>query len=512
MKFKYLSALVASAIAAPAWSADFGKTTEQLLKAQSLRHFGIVRPLDNAALGNTPRQPGQNARDLIDLAPGLRASILTRSIGSNADMVAFWPSDENPTHSIWCIEVGRQDLGVTLDGTDGIVKYNPAVQAVDMRTGEITTLLRGMERCDGIRSTAWGTILATEETGDGAAYEIIDPLNTFDHTIIDRASGEVIDALGNRSQNVVKRPALPIIAWEGLAVLENGVVIAGDELRPGSQDLGGDGQADPDSDGGAIFKFVPTVPRVETGNISALTQSPLVSGSVYAFRASCRNGGSSQFNINYGQGCEIGNGSWVEVTAATARRDAALNGATGYYRPEDLHRDPVYAGEGVRFCWANTGNEGAKNFGEVICGIDSNPLVADETQATVEVNRFVEGNTDFNSFDNLAFQPESGILYVIEDHPNGDIFACLRDGEDRDIKTDGCIRVLSVKDQSAEPTGFTFLGDGRSAILSIQHSNDANCTVGSDCGPVDGFATDDLVLIEGFRILDSMLPSPAVEK
>lgn len=60
----------------------------------------------------------------------------------------------------------------------------------------------------------------------------------------------------------------------------------------------------------------------------------------------------------------------------------------------------------------------------------------------------------FNSFDNLAFQPRTGNLYVIEDHDKGDVYACLPDGEDRDIKTDGCIHVLSVKDSSAEPTGF----------------------------------------------------------
>ena len=56
-----------------------------------------------------------------------------------------------------------------------------------------------------------------------------------------------------------------------------------------------------------------------------------------------------------------------------------------------------------------------------------------------------------------------GNHYVIEDNPNGDIFARLRDGADRDIKTDGCGKILLVKDTSAEPTGFKFLADGRTA-------------------------------------------------
>jgi secreted PhoX family phosphatase len=109
-------------------------------------------------------------------------------------------------------------------------------------------------------------------------------------------------------------------------------------------------------------------------------------------------------------------------------------------------------------------------------------------------NRFVEGDLDFNAFDNLAFQPTTGNLYVIEDHNNGDVFACLRDGADRDIKSDGCVKMLSVKDTSAEPTGFIFSPDGRTAFVSIQHSNDTNMPL------VDGYATDDLLIITGFKV------------
>ncbi|MDC4227615.1 MAG: hypothetical protein MPW15_26150 [Candidatus Manganitrophus sp.] len=65
--------------------------------------------------------------------------------------------------------------------------------------------------------------------------------------MLDRATGSVSDP-----GNIAKRPALPTMAWEGLIVLPSGVVIGGDELRPGT------GIAD--SDGGAIFKFIPTPP------------------------------------------------------------------------------------------------------------------------------------------------------------------------------------------------------------------------------------------------------------
>lgn len=53
--------------------------------------------------------------------------------------------------------------------------------------------------------------------------------------------------------------------------------------------------------------------------------------------------------------------------------------------------------------------------------------------------------------------------------------------------------VLSVRDSSAEPTGFIFSNDGRTAYLSIQHSND-------DLMPlVDDFPTDDVLIITGFK-------------
>jgi hypothetical protein len=462
--------------------ADFGLKVEQLLKTQSEKLFGVEMPLAASAPPTVGpyRTAFQMADDQVLVAHGLKVEYLTREAANATDMMAFYPA-QNPTHLITCVEGGRQFL---IDGgTPGVYdagdKLNPAIQRIDLETGAVETILRGMSRCDGITATAWGTILATEETTDGGAYEVMNPLAVTEQTVIDRASGAVTDPA-----NIAKRAALPTMAWEGLAALPTGVVIGGDELRPGT---GG-----ADRDGGAIFKFVPAMPRLVSGPIADLSESPLTAGSVYAMQVSCTTG------QQYGQGCEIGNAAWVMVNAATARSDADAAGATGYYRPEDLHQDMAYQDElnpeAVRFCWANTGNEGAKNYAEVVCGVESAPLIADNTQRTVVVNRFVEGDTDFNSFDNLEFQPRTGNVYVIEDHNNGDIFACLPDGMDRDIKTDGCVKMLSVKDSSAEPTGFLFDASGRTAYVSIQHSNDANMPL------VDGYPTDDVLKITGFKL------------
>jgi hypothetical protein len=447
---------------------DFGKKVEHLLKKQSNRLLGIKKPLGQsaAATSGAYRSVSQKATDQVLVAKGLKVEYLTRTAGNKTDMMAFWPTETSPTHIISCVEGSRSEIEPG--------KYNPSVQRINLKTGVVETVLRGMSRCDGIRLTPWGTILATEEASDGGAYEILNPLAITDESVTDRTTGAV-----TAPAMVVKRTALPTMSWEGLTVLPSGVVIGGDELRPGSNGLA-------DSDGGAIFKFVPATARTTSGNIADLAQSPLVNGSVYAMRIACTTPTGQ-----YGQGCEVGNGSWVSVNAATARTDANANGATGYYRPEDLHRDPLYKGDGVRFCWANTGNEGASHFGEVMCAIDRKPV---DPASVVIANRFVEGDRDFNSFDNLAFQPVSGNLFVIEDHPNGDIFACLRDGKDRDIKTDGCVKILSVKDSSAEPSGFMFSADGKTAFVSIQHSRDDNMPT------VDGYATDDVLKITGFKL------------
>lgn len=476
---------------------DFGAMVEDLLHAQSNKLFGVRTPLNETSEPDIRRTPGQSGDDLIFLAKGLRAEIFSRDVAHKWDQMAFWPNAQNPTHLVACVEeFNRQEIAPYANGN---TRYNPSVQTIDLKTREVRTVLRGMSGCDGIRVTDWGTVLVTEEDGStsgdghlGGAYEILNPLAFEEGNLVARQSSDVVDPDGNPIVGqVAYRGALPTMSWEGFAVLSNGVVIAGDELRPGTitDDFG-----TRDTDGGAIFKFVPSVPHAG-GLISDLDDSPLVAGTTYAMQVSCRD--SRQ---QFGQGCEVGNAAWIPVQAKDARADANRQGATGYYRPEDLHQDPMYIDKAnpaaVRFCWANTGNEDAKNFGEIICGIDSDPMLADANTRSVVVNRFVEGDGDLSAFDNLAFQPKTGNLYAIEDDENGDVWACLPDGADRNIKTDGCVKILRVKDQSAEPTGFIFTEDGRSAFVNIQHSTDP----ADGSMDRDGWGTDDLIKITGFKV------------
>ena len=471
MKRLILSTLLVSA-ALPAVAEDFGAAVDAQLAAKSAALFGIAAPLAASAEESAEegyRQPSHTAADSLLLAQGLSAEFLTRDAAQDLDMMAFYPV-ENPTHLIACIEGDREEIAPG--------KFNPGVQRISLTDGKVETIVRGTSSCDGIRATAWGTVLFTEEDDDGGAYEILNPLAIKDAvTVTDRATGDTTDPAAVR-----RWMALPTMAWEGIGLMSDGTIYAGDELRPGTDAA--------DADGGAIFKFLPATPA--SGKIVTLDASPFAAGKTYAMQVSCQKD-----KVQFGQGCEIGHAGWIAVNPAKARAEADAAGATGYYRPEDLHFDPVYTGEGVRFCWADTGNEGARNYAEVMCAVDipANIPAADaegKISYTTVVSRFIEGDEDFNSMDNLDFQPGTGSLYVLEDHDNGDIWACLPDGADRDLKSDGCIRTMSVKDTGAEPTGLIFDASGRTAYLSIQHSDDGAMP------KVDDYGTDDLIRITGF--------------
>ena len=188
----------------------------------------------------------------------------------------------------------------------------------------------------------------------------------------------------------------------------------------------------------------------------------------------------------------------TETEGRIGREAANDAGATGYYRPEDLHVDPMYHDENnpnaIRFCFAATGNQAASNYGEVQCAVDQDVTAAGGPTGSVVINRFIEGNPELNQPDNLAFQPKTGNLCIMEDNPNGDVWACLPDGDDKDIKSDGCVRLLTLADPSTEPTGLIFTPNGRKAYFNIQHSDDGNMPL------VDDFRTDDMVLLTGFKI------------
>ena len=111
-----------------------------------------------------------------------------------------------------------------------------------------------------------------------------------------------------------------------------------------------------------------------------------------------------------------------------------------------------------------------------MCLVENPPSAAAPDPATgtiPTVDRFIAGSQERGMFDNVAFQPHTGNLVVLEDGSvnvgeqpepavtelrGNDLWICLPDGDDDDVQTDGCVRFASMRDTSAEPTGFIFLG------------------------------------------------------
>jgi len=464
---------VVTARAGESPKADFGLFIAEQLRAHSEQLFGFTHPLRESVPG--PYSGADNTK-AIEVAHGLTVSLVSSAVASATDQIAMWPDDEHPTHLFVCDEETS----------------NPAVQRVNLSQppgSNVTTIVTGLLSCDPVRRTPWGTIIVAEENGvDGGLYEILDPLSiNAPINVSNRGAGTTSDP-----NHLVKRKAVGALSYESFGIRPDGTMIYGDELAPSG------GAA-----GGALYKFVPTVPYVGTGQppVTQPQLSPLAAGTVFGLRVAA-NG-----SANWGQGAEVGKGRWVAVDTVPVgivdlngninlRAAQALQRFTGYYRPEDMDVDPIAASNGVfRACWANTGRlnfgggslvENSAVHGEVLCIVEE-PNASVPTGSLPVVTRFVIGSQQAGMFDNVAFQPHTGNLVVLEDGPTSivtasgteprgnDLWICLPDGDDDDTLSDGCVRFASVRDTSAEPTGFIFLGSGESAFVSIQHRavNDA---------------------------------------
>jgi secreted PhoX family phosphatase len=453
-----VAALAAGSVYALSRS-DPGAAYEQTLSAQSNAIFGFGHPLAEGSTNGVNNAPGAGA---VAAAQGLDVSLVSDTVGEDADMIALWPNDTNPTQAYICNEINSVAAGNV---------GKPTVQRVDLATGDVTDLITGTTSCDPIHVTAWGTLVFGEENGAiGRIYEIFDPTSLDGDPII-----TVNHTTGTSSDpdHVAVRTALGQLSYEGIVVLPDGTVYYSDELRPS----GG-------KPGGGMYKFVPVTPHTG-GAISDIDESPLVNGSVYVMRLGLRAGGGT---TDFGQGSNTGAGKWVALASTPPSTNSTYNlaaqalaagGYTGFYRPEDIDLDPAAFSDGrIRMCWNNTGNDTQQNWGETLC-LEDQPTDATgfPTAHRPTVEPFVIGSPELRMPDNLDFQPGTGILYVLQDASttteggatNDSVWACLPDGADADILSDGCVRVLNSLDAGAEWTGIQFLADGKSFLIDHQH-------------------------------------------
>jgi hypothetical protein len=443
-------ALVAGGTALAAFN-DWGLDQQTQLQNKSQPLFGVGQPLTQSSnVDLNTAQALANPAGVITVAKGLKVSVVSAGKAApNIDQMVLWPQ-ANPQYLIGCNE---QDVA------------QPALQRISLATGDATTIATGINSCDPVRATPWGTVLFGEENGSvGAMYELIDPLAVTGATI-NNVTGV------SSSPNIRRVNALGFLSFEGLGILPNGVTYYGDELSASN------GAA-----GGAYYKFVPTTPWAGAAPITSLDQSPYSSGTVYGLRV----GQGS----NFGQGFSYGTGSWQTLTSTPGqqlRPLAATAKLTGYYRPEDLSFDDAALAAGnVRVCGNNTGRDSARYWGETICITDGTVAASTSPSSVPQVQLLVQGSPQINMPDNIAYQPKRGNWIIEEDGStddfidgsrNNDIWDCLDDGADDDTLSDGCVRIASLNDLDAESTGGFFDPTGTHYYVSIQHNSSGFGTI-----------------------------------
>jgi hypothetical protein len=211
-----------------------------------------------------------------------------------------------------------------------------------------------------------------------------------------------------------------------------------------------------------------------------------VSGTLYGLRVGLRGGGTGN---DFGQGTEYGFGTWLPMPAASdpdLRASVVALKLTAYYRLEDFDIDLAAKNKGlVRYCGTATGNENEDQlYGEVVCVSDGSFNDSAHNGATPEVQLFVMGNPEFAMMDNVAYQPNRGNWVFHEDGEttylrphNNDLWDCLPDGTDDDLQSDGCVRIATLNDLTAEWTGGIFDASGKHFYVSVQHNISGTGTI-----------------------------------
>jgi hypothetical protein len=128
----------------------------------------------------------------------------------------------------------------------------------------------------------------------------------------------------------------------------------------------------------------------------------------------------------------------------------------------------------------------ASSWGETVCISDGSLAQAGANTAVPEAQRFVQGSPAIAMPDNIAYQPGRGNWVVHEDadtntalqgpHDN-DLWDCLPDGADPDLQSDGCVRMATLNDLTAEWTGGIFDASGQHFYVSVQHNVSGSGTI-----------------------------------
>lgn len=349
-------------------------------------------PAGEGARAASGRRPGQAASQLLELfAPARTVRFVTRRLaeGTGATVVGF---NSSSRFLFTCTTMRRS----TAVGPGGRTLWNPSVQRVDLETGKVETILRGLDGCGTVALTPWGTLLAGESARDGGLYEILEPEGAREITVLDRAIGRVAPRF---AAAVVLHDSVPRMPWGGALVVGPGVLFALDRRREG-----------PETPGGYFFKLIPRSPATTT-TIPSLRESPLRAGRLLALQGACRS-------IDPSTGaCLVGDGRWIAVQPSRARRDAISGGSAGprRCREPDLPERPDRSGRLMApLCWTERGARTAGGS-RAFCAFDSEPI---DPNSPVGFHTVTTSRPEV-SLNGLAFQPRWHNYLLAHDAPGG---------------------------------------------------------------------------------------------
>lgn len=394
---------------------------------------------DKNSFNFKPIKESANTTDWDATAPWKLPKGFTQKVVSDESDLNIYPEGRNDWHDMNVVNETGPDAGRYLYRTHEVrLGSDPVIDAIggsvsvtDLKTGKTQLLAQDISftALDGIRWTAWGTVLFAEETEGGRLFELV-----LNEDMMSAA--EIID-----------RPYVGRLAHEGIDLDEDGNVYVVDEHRGRTSgcDLGL-------PCGGGVYKFIPH------------TYGDLSSGDLYVLSIT-----SNTRRDNTGKAEWLG-----PIDAFDARRAGTVAGGTSYQRPEDLEiiNGVLYVAitEGPRDEYGKEYYEGR------VIALDMETMeVTNFVKAGVNVPVEIgkpgeEGHqTGFDSVDNLAEAP-NGDLIMIEDNKPSDIwFASTRTdkfGASKDVDL-----FASLTDPGAEGTGIYFSPlDDKTLYVNIQHS------------------------------------------
>lgn len=398
---------------------------------------GSCAVVDNDYLSHTdyfdfePLETSANTADWNPAAPWKLAKGFSQVAVSDETVLNIYDAGRDDWNDMNTVNETGKDAGRYLYRTHE-VRGEPeggAVSVVDLKTGKTRILVQdiSLTALDGIRWTAWRTLVVAEETEAGRLLEII--LDPHDPS----TALEIID-----------RPAVGRLAHEGIEIDAAGNLYVVDEHRGRTKGCRGIVPC-----GGGVYKFIPE----KAGDLSK--------GSLYALKVTGTDG--------------TGQGEWVgPIDASVARESGTAFGGQSYQRPEDLEiiGDILYVAitEGIR-------DESGKELHEgrvIAINLDTMQVtnfVKPGVNVAIEIGKPGEAGhqTGFDGVDNLAETPD-GRLMMIEDNIPSDIWVASTR-----INTFGAAERVdlfaSLTDPGAEGTGIYFSPhDPHTLYVNVQHS------------------------------------------